>query len=267
MPTAKDYIHWCVTQLSGAAVHENTTTNRVVLRSAQNPETVHATIDVTLDGVLKATVTTNIHGVVQERQTEHVDWKALPEAVLAVLPEELFCEKVFFAVFNGERGNGTPMTPAHGNSLAFKIVQGEAPKEPSMTISADAVSRLFDNAAIEAIEFVAPTVGRSAQICARGPKGPVWVNIDHYEGKDGAYISAETNDRDFMVGYPPSFWKHSKDPAEIKDAVVAFFTEKFAGVTDVTVQVFRREGSISEPVREGNSQTIELSDKPEHLSV
>src|SRR6185437_3021137 len=103
MSNVKNYISWCVLQLSGAAVHENAKNNRLVLRSAQNPETVHATIEVSFDGVLKAAVTTNVHGVVQESQTEHFDWEALPAAVLKTLPEELFSEKAFFAVFNGER--------------------------------------------------------------------------------------------------------------------------------------------------------------------
>ena len=113
MSNLRDYISWCVLQLSGAAAHENATSNSLVLRSAQNPETVHATLDVTLDGVLKATVKTSIHGVQTERQAEHVDWEALPAAVLAALPEEFFAEKVVFAVFNGARGNGVPMTPAN----------------------------------------------------------------------------------------------------------------------------------------------------------
>ena len=263
MSYLKSYVRFCVVQLSGVAANEDVPHNQLLLVSEQNPDTVHATIEVTKDGALKAAVTVHVNGTEHQQTVEHENWETIPELVVNAMPDEFFAEKILNATFSGKRADGSEMVPAFGDSLSGIITPGVKGKEPQMAKPATpAVTDFIEKASVEAVEFVRPSADSySAQICMLVDMKPTWVNVEHYQDESGPYFYARTNDMDFLVPIGPSFEVRTTDPIEFVGAIAAFLTGKSNGAAEVTVQIHRRHGREILPILEGTSESGVFAEK------
>jgi hypothetical protein len=120
---------------------------------------------------------------------------------------------------------------------------------------------LFEDAALNAVDFVTGGDNHSAQICVQLAGSPISLNIDsgNRAANGSNYFWAATNDSD-DVGTPASFHSRSEDPAELKDAIVSYLLGKFAGTPAVIVRVFRRIRGEGETVLSGTSADGKLTE-------
>jgi hypothetical protein len=119
------------------------------------------------------------------------------------------------------------------------------------------------------------------RICVTADKGhdwPTWVTVQTSQVDDGSGnkvdgLFASTNDMDFMVGYPPSYYdsKPLERAEEMIESIVRFLTDKLnaAGATRCEVRLLptQKSGGMRLPNMEGNSDSGLLKEQVELPSL
>jgi hypothetical protein len=119
------------------------------------------------------------------------------------------------------------------------------------------------------------------RICVTADQGrdwPTWVTVQTCKVDDGSGnkvdgLHASTNDMDFMVGYPPSFYdsKTLERADEMIESIVRFLCDKLAaaGATRCEVRLLPTpvSGGKHMPNLEGNSDSGTLTEQVEHISI
>lgn len=150
------------------------------------------------------------------------------------------------------------MTQRFDPSLIHALTTG-ASSVPS-TPGGTSVAALVDEAVCRAVDFIAGGDRRSARVNVTvnggGSNDFAWILLDTCtpQGSSEPHYTARTNDIDLFAATPPSFDVANPDPAEVHEQAAAFLTSRFDG-KDITIRVFRTEGSIAEPTEVATSAT------------
>jgi hypothetical protein len=255
MSQVNDYLLRCAREICGVALVEHARRTHLEITSTANAD-VCVNVEVTpLDDTAEAKISgRTAAGDLREFSVSNRDWQRLAELIVDALPAELLAEESVSVRLTGEYADGTTVRPAHGDSASDSLISEQPqPTEPVVRSIERGVDSLLDVAVSTALDFVASERG-SAQVCVNGKSFPTWVSIDRMVRDSGVSFYAQTNDMDLMVGIPPTLNVSAADPAELKEAIIAYLKEQFAGVQHITVKVFRRPRSGYEPILEGNSE-------------
>lgn len=124
---------------------------------------------------------------------------------------------------------------------------------PELSCISESVGRMLDAAARATLASVFADGQNFAQMSvtatAYRSADPTWVNVHRCDNDGTTSYCAETNDRDYMVGCPPSFYAEG-DEQELLAAIMRFLTEEYLGADSVKV-VVRGTAELEGDSREG----------------
>ncbi len=129
-------------------------------------------------------------------------------------------------------------------------------------VVAGPVAQLLELACRETVEAVFSGKTNFAQLCVRTEpqhsNDTVWINVSSYRSGDQQLVfQAETNDRDLMVGCPPSFYLQAQDPEEMVASIMEYLS--LVCIEAQAARVLLR--GVADCDREGDSQGLCIKDR------
>jgi hypothetical protein len=264
------FVQRAVLESIGPVGARNAAFSQVIFQSVENPQAMEITVRTTKEmSIVESVISGRIGDQdITEIKIDDDNWERLAFRVADTLLDSVLPPGSISAKFSGEWSDESPITPAFGNSITNTIIEGDPSTEEAMNVicvNFAGTRPLLESAAEIALEYVSGGSARASQICVREGQNPTWVNVDVGEKDGESYFFAATNDCDMLIGTPPTFVVRSADPAEVRDSIVSFFDTKFAGIRDVVVQVFLRDGQGSVTILEGTTATGKLTEKADSL--